>query len=424
MSKNNHTEMDESLFNTTMFKNLTTDQLLNMCGDAFFQQEKEDTSSEISAGACPECKTSEHVIDDYSQGVKVCQNCGIVTGNITDINPEWHNYDDASGVDNTRCSIVTNNLLPSSSVTTRLIGGDSKLRKAHIWIQGSYRDRSLKNVQDKLINYCIKGKITKKIAQEAFSTYRIISDCVHKNGKNAGNKVITRGNNRKSLIAACIFFACKKYGESRSSKEIAKICDLDYTDVNKGCKTFNKLIDLTQHGYQFKISIPEHFVDRFCKALNIKRPFSTQAIKIAKNARKLNLASDHTPLSIATGSILLMIELNGLSITKRELSEKFEVSEVTINKAFEKINQFKKIVINDQLTDVYTQAMTKIKNKVVLEKIPEEKEPFEIPTEMNQTDIILTKKDEQLAKEFKSLLLEKEQLMGNKKSIQPKIMYA
>lgn len=376
--------MDEILFNTTDFQNFSVDKLLDIFTNEVKKQSKASQSSKenFDDRICSECNTDEHVVDDYTKGVAVCQQCGQLTKNITDTTPEWHNYDDSNGVDNTRCSIITNSILPSSSSTTRLVGGDARLRKAHIWIQGSYRDRSLRSIQDKFFSYCTKGKITKKIAQEAFSIYRRISDCVHKEGENAGNKVITRGKNRKSLIAACIYFACKKYDESRCSKEIANICDLDYTDVNKGCKTFNKLINLCDNSYQLRISIPEHFVERFCRTLSIKKPFSTLAVTIAKNARKLNLASDHTPKSIATGSILLMIEMNRMSITKQELADRFEVSSVTINKAYDKIRRFQKVVVNDKLTNMYVETMNKLKKNVVAEKIPEEIRSFKMDSKI------------------------------------------
>lgn len=382
--KMKNTIMGEILFDTTDFQNFSTDKLLDIFTNEVRKQEEDCQSSKekYDDRVCSECDTSDNVVDDYTKGVAVCQKCGQITKNITDTNPEWHNYDDSNGVDNTRCSIITNNILPSSSATTRLVGGDARLRKAHIWIQGSYRDRSLRSIQDKLFGYCAKGKISKKLAQEAFSIYLRINDCVHKDGENAGNKVITRGKNRKSLIAACIYFACKKYNESRCSKEIANICDLDYTDVNKGCKTFNKLINLCEDSYQLKISIPEHFVERFCRNLSIKKPFSTQAITIAKNARKLNLASDHTPKSIATGSILLMIEMNRMSITKQELSDRFEVSSVTISKAYDKIRKFQKVVVNDRLTDMYVETMNKLKKNVIVEKIPEETNPYELDSKI------------------------------------------
>jgi hypothetical protein len=47
------------------------------------------------------------------------------------------------------------------------------------------------------------------------------SDCKHAYGKNEGKIIIKRGNNRIGLIAACLFYSCRKIGMTRSPKEIA-----------------------------------------------------------------------------------------------------------------------------------------------------------------------------------------------------------
>jgi DNA-binding transcriptional regulator YhcF (GntR family) len=94
---------------------------------------------------------------------------------------------------------------------------------------------------------------------------------------------------------------------------------------------------------------PEHFITRFCDELKIKKEYTEQAIKISENVHKLAIASVHTPLSLATGSIYLMIHLNKLNIPKKTIAEKFDVSQVTIAKAFKKLEPFINILINDNV---------------------------------------------------------------------------
>jgi hemerythrin superfamily protein len=76
----------------------------------------------------------------------------------------------------------------------------------------------------------------------------------------------------------------------------------------------------------------------------------------------------HTPSSIATGSILLIIDLNKLPITKKFIANKFEVSEVTITKAFNKLEPYKDIITDDELTDKLSAELQKYKEN---RKIPE-----------------------------------------------------
>jgi len=95
-----------------------------------------------------------------------------------------------------------------------------------------------------------------------------------------------------------------------------------------------------------KFTKPENFITRFCEELKIKNEYAIQAIQISNNVQKLQIASVHTPLSLATGSIYLMIHLNKLDIQKKTIAEKFNVSQVTIAKAFKKLEPFIKILVN------------------------------------------------------------------------------
>ena len=51
--------------------------------------------------------------------------------------------------------------------------------------------------------------------------------------------------------------------------------------------------------------------------LRIKNNYIQQAIQISNNSQKLQIASVHTPISLATGSIYMMISLNELNIQKK-----------------------------------------------------------------------------------------------------------
>jgi transcription initiation factor TFIIIB Brf1 subunit/transcription initiation factor TFIIB len=74
---------------------------------------------------------------------------------------------------------------------------------------------------------------------------------------------------------------------------------------------------------------------------------------IANNIKKLGLVSDHIPPSVAAGSILLMSKINNLSLTKKIISKKFSISEVTISKIYKKIEEFNKILVDMEQTEQF-----------------------------------------------------------------------
>ena len=365
----------DNIDNTEIIDNLNDDELFNLLDLIDYDKENKEildiekkfkTSelNKIIEQICPVCKTSDTIVEDTSLGIYECIECGTVIANVLDDNPEWKQYQSDNQKDNNRCSFVTNHFLPQSSLGTTIAGsGRNKLKILHSWTAMPYRERSLHLVLKEIQNKCQEFGIIKCIEDDAKILYKNISEYRHDNGKQEGKTIITRGANRRSLIAACIFFACKRKGNTRSPKEIARMFNLKYKDVTKGCKKFLILIKKKKMTYDVQSSNPEHFISRYCRELNINNMYLGETINLAKNIQKLKIASTHTPFSIATGSILLIAENHQIPITKKMIAAKFKVSEVTINKAFKKLQLYKDVLYNNELVDLLVSLMKDEKNK-------------------------------------------------------------
>ncbi len=300
---------------------------------------------------CDNCNDDD-IVEDTAHGILVCKKCGQVISTLVDSNPEWTQYNDDNKKDMNRCSHPISLLLPQSSTATTITGScSSRIKTLHGWNAMPYKERSLNDVFKIIQTKCTEGHILKCIEDDAKIMYKNISDCKHTSGKNIGKPIIIRGKNRTSVIAGCILYACRKKNKTRSPKEIAELFGLRYTEITKGCKIFQKLAKLKKIDYKFNFTKPEHFITRFCEELKIKSELAEQAIQISNNVQKLQIASVHTPLSLATGSIYLMIHLNGLSIQKKTIADKFNVSQVTIAKAFKKLEPFINILTNDKICE-------------------------------------------------------------------------
>lgn len=369
MSRSYDFELNQKIQNIDDFNNLTDAALRDIFDDIDFDINKSKVNTGDNKDICSKCLKSNSIVEDTVYSILVCTNCGQVIGNLVDQNPEWRQFEDDNKGES-RCSMPVNKLLPQSSLGTNIAGNfKSRLKTLHTWSQMPYKERSLNTVFKIIQNKCQKGNIVKCIEDDAKIMYKSISECKHLKGKNKGKFIIIRGKNRQSLIAACVFFACRRNGKTRSPKEIADLFDLKYTEITKGCKNFLKLMKIRKLGINIGTSQPEHFVTRFCNELKIKKLYIDQAVQISKNIKKLNIASVHTPFSTATSSILLMAELNDLrSISKKKLSNKFKVSEVTITKTYRKIEQYKRILIDDDMTDKLVELIKQNKEK---DKIPD-----------------------------------------------------
>ncbi len=315
---------------------------------------------------CNECHNDD-IIEDSSQGILVCKGCGRVIDSLIDTGAEWTQYNDDNKKDMNRCSHPISQLLPQSSTATTIGGScSSRIKTLHGWGAMPYKERSLNEVFKIIQKICQEGKIIKCIEDDAKIMYKNISDCKHIEGKNEGKAIIKRGKNRMSIIAATVLFACRKKGKTRSPKEIAELFGLKYTEITKGCKIFQNLAKLKNMDLNLNITKPEHFIIRFCDELKIKKEYTTQSIQISNNVQKLQIASVHTPLSLATGSIFMMIQLNKLNIQKKIIADKFNVSQVTIAKAYKKLEPFMDLLTNDNLCERLSVEIKKYQNNIDL----------------------------------------------------------
>ena len=216
-----------------------------------------------------------------------------------------------------------------------------------------YREKSLLEVLEERIQLkCKKYNITQTIIDSAKILYKKVSDCKHTKGKRKGKHMIMRCINRRSMIAACVFYACKLQKEPRSPKEIADIYDLEIKHVNRGCKKFIDYIDLSLIFYEIKSSQAPDFIERFAKKLSIDKQYINISKDISINIQKLGLASTHEPPSVAAGCILLVANIYHVDITKKQISNIFGISDVTISKTYRKIFPYHKIIMNNKATDL------------------------------------------------------------------------
>jgi transcription initiation factor TFIIIB Brf1 subunit/transcription initiation factor TFIIB len=304
-----------------------------------------NTKNEIE---CINCRCVDLIIDT-AKGHMVCTDCGVINKEYLDENPEMNNNDIDS---NTSCyGAPTSHFYPKSSLGTKIVSkGYNRLSFLQKQGQMPYKEKSLMDVLETIQYKCKKYGITQSIIDSAKILYKKVSDSVHIKGKRKGKNIIMRCVNRRSTIAACLFYACKLQKETRSPKEIADIYDLEIKHVNHGCRKFCDIIDIGTLFYDIKSSQSFDFIERFSKKLNIDKEYIQIAKDVSNNIHKLELATTHEPPSVAAGCILLVVEYYNLAVTKKQISDIFDISDVTISKTYRKIWVYRKIVLDNEIT--------------------------------------------------------------------------
>ncbi len=226
-----------------------------------------------------------------------------------------------------------------------------------------YREKSLLEILTKIQKKCKGYGITQSIIDSAKILYKKVSDCKHTKGKRAGKNRIMRCINLRSMIAACVFYACKLQGEPRSPKEIADIYDLEIKNVNKGCRRFLEFVDLESLNTEFSSSKSSDFIERFASKLSLEDQYIKIAKDISSNIHKLDIATTHEPPSVAAGCILLVAVMYHLDISKKQISDVFKISDVTISKTYRRIHPYHNIVMNNTITDLVLQKRNTLPKK-------------------------------------------------------------
>jgi len=298
----------------------------------------DDVTTEDKMEKC--CENEKN--HSYDEEIIICNKCGKSINNIIN-SPEWRYYgsEDSKRSDPTRCGMPENLLLPKSSIGTSINNKGNymdRLSTRQRWNSMPYKERSKYKIFVDLETKCNSNNLPKIISETSKSLYSVIAETK-----------ISRGQNRKGIIAACVFNACKECRVPRGIKEISEIFGMDPKVLTKGCKNYTEIIRLNKiniNRYQNLDTIRvEDFIERFCYNLSIKEEDTNIIKKVSEMADTLNLVYDNTPPAMATGCIYLVSKFKNIKISKKDISEKCNISEVTINKCCKKLEESKELTV-------------------------------------------------------------------------------
>ena len=260
----------------------------------------------------------------------------MINNDIIDGGAEWRYYgseDSKCNSDPNRCGMPVNPLLPKSSFSTIINGsGGEEYRRLHKWNSMTYSERSLIKVFNLIKTKSNAGIIPNCIVDKASLMYKLIS-----------TENIKRGIARRSLIAACIWYALKAKKLSRSMQDIADLFEIDVKRLTIGCKDFTERMQKVDKQYLNNTLTPTSTIDyiqRYSVKLNYPNKFKDISIKISGIIEKLGIVTKNTPQSIAVSSLYLTSMRYKLGYTKKQLHVECNTSEVTISKAYKELNKY------------------------------------------------------------------------------------
>jgi transcription initiation factor TFIIIB Brf1 subunit/transcription initiation factor TFIIB len=328
---------------------------------------------------CKDC-TSTNIKEH--DGYYVCQKCGLFNELIIDSGQEWRFYgaDDSKGVDPSRCDMPTNELCPASGMGG-LIGFGSKetrttkrIRNMNFWNAIPYRESSLLESFNNITIMAQNSGISQCIIEEAKYMYKKVTDIKS-----------SRRTKKEAMKAGCIMLACKLKGVPRNSSEIARMFKMKNNKTfRKSIKTFEEIwnnIQMIEKGLKPAKTLDTDEEDsdeesseeddcndespdsntkssvqmdsknlqecitklhRFSCVLGLDEKIFEACRTILIHVENEKYLDKHTPLSRTSAVIFYLNERLKLNINKYLILQTCEISEVTINKCYQKLMKFKK----------------------------------------------------------------------------------
>ena len=277
----------------------------------------------------------------HSNGKQLCPGCGFVNGQILDMQQEWRYYgadDNKRSSDPTRCGMPTSSLFSNNAFGGIMLGyGNEKYRRLLKWSSIQYKAKSLMAIFKYIQEICIEAKIPYCVSDKAKLMFKIVSE-----------NNIKRGVSRHSLIAACVYFACKDRGIERKRREISNIFEISIKRMTTGCNMFKEIMFSKNPDFVNGLnpSTTEDFIRRNCVLLKISGEQREKMIYVANVAEFLGIIMDNIPSSIAVGSIYLVSQENNLHITKKHIADTCGTSHVIVAKTYKILKQWKKYLIS------------------------------------------------------------------------------
>ena len=310
------------------------------------QEEFICTYTENDAGIRDFCDICNERVSMSEQKYLICTNpkCGVIYKDVLDDSPEWRYYgaDDNKSVNPTRCGMPINPLLKESSFGCKVYCNSrsswemKKVRRYTEWQSMPYKEKAQYEEYQKIKTLSHNAGIPKIIVDDALRYHQKISE--HKT---------FRGCNRNGVIAASIYISCKINKYPRTAKEIAIIFKLDITAATKGCKNAVQILNNIEredigvdktHFCEIRII---DFIERYCSKLNINKELTKLCQFIALRLEQKDAIPENTPHSVAAGIVYFIAQTCKLNVSKKDVAGYSNISEVTINKCYKKLEKIK-----------------------------------------------------------------------------------
>jgi transcription initiation factor TFIIB len=289
---------------------------------------------------CTECN-SINLTHDEALGEVICNNCGLVVEEkMVDTGQDIHSSFDKSekkGRGGAPISMqkfdkgLTTNVGEISDIYKLESGQTRKYLRLKRWQErvSTSIERNLRLAMAELRRVASFLNLPSVVRDEASRVYNFVLQ-----------RGLVRGRSMESVIAACIYAACRSYDIPRTLDEIASASDVERKEIGRTYRFIIRKLDI-----KVTPSSPKDYISRFSSVLNLSPKTQQEAIKVLKRADTSELTSGRGPAGIAAAALYVAALMNDEKKTQREVADVAGITEVTIR------NRYKELIDRLDLED-------------------------------------------------------------------------
>ncbi|MCJ1441352.1 MAG: transcription initiation factor IIB [Stictis urceolatum] len=303
---------------------------------------------------CPDCKvTPPNLIEEYSSGDMVCGDCGLVLGaRIVDTRSEWRTFsnDDQNNDDPSRVGDGPNLLLNGDQLQTTISFSDkSKSKELHRAQNRTSNDKGNKAL---LSAYKEIGAMC-----DAIHLSKTVSDTVKHLFKMVNDAGAFRGKSQETVIAGCIFIACRQCKVPRTFREVFALTNVPKKEIGRIFKALEKFFAQQNEEKQLPAETREaqgtstnasELCIRFCSALGLNGPCTKVSQALAEKMGAGGALAGRSPLSAAAACIYFASHLMKQPKTAKEISQVAGVSDGTIRTSYKLLEAEKEKLVDPE----------------------------------------------------------------------------
>jgi len=281
---------------------------------------------------CPECN-SINLTYDEQRGEVICQDCGLVVEEkMVDTGQEIHGSSDKGdkkGRGGAPLSMqkfdkgLTTNVGEISDIYKLEAGQTRKFLRLKKWQErvSTSIERNLRLAMAELRRVASFLNLPTVVRDESSRVYNFVLQ-----------RGLVRGRSMESVIAACIYAACRSYNIPRTLDEIANASDVERKEIGR---TYRFII--RKLAIKVTPSSPKDYISRFASILHLSPKTQNDALKILKKADISELTSGRGPAGIAAAALYVAALINDEKKTQREVADVAGITEVTIRNRYKEL---------------------------------------------------------------------------------------